>query len=244
MCASRFFAGLLVLVVFLAAGATRAQDAPFVMPESEHQDDVIFEAPTSSCIEGRVLVDGGYCCWPAQHASAEGHCLGPPRCPAGLAAAGADCVAPTASASIAPTADDGSFASTRAQAPVRNQVDGGLLGGGITLILLGWLGNGITDTIGGGQVNYSGSRGGVRAALPSWPFGWLPILHPLAALNSDGTWGGIAAVVGTIGALLEITGLIMAIAGSIGHPPAVLRRLGVRLGTAGADAGVSFELTF
>lgn len=243
MCTSRFIAALVVLMVCLTSRATRAQDAPFVMPEPE-QEDVPFVEPSSACTEGRVQVDGGYCCWPAQHASADGRCLGPPRCPAGLAAAGADCVAPTAPAAGPVAGRDGSFASLRAESPPRNQVDGGLLGGGITLIILGWLGNGVTDTLGGGQVNYSGSRTGYRAALPLWPFGWVPILHPFAAINSDGTWGGVAAVVGTIGALMEISGLIMAIAGAIGHAPVTLRSVGLRFGTAGADAGLSFDLAF
>lgn len=241
---SRFIAALIAALTWVAPGATQAQDdAPFVLPGSGQQADAPFVAPTSTCAEGRVAVDMGYCCWPGQHASEDGRCLGPPRCPPGLVAEGADCVGSMASASSSTMRSDGSFRAERTDAPVGNRIDGGLLGGGITLILVGWLGTGITDTIGGGQTSYTGSGfGGYRAALPLWPFGWLPILHPLAVIDSSGSWGGLAAVVGTIGAALEISGLIMAVLGAIGHPVPAPRGWGARLGAAGADGGLTLEL--
>lgn len=193
-----------------------------------------------------MAVEEGYCCWPGQHAGDDGRCLGPPRCPGSLVAAGSDCVAARASGSSGSAVGrDGSFDSLAS--PARNTVDGGLLGGGITLILLGWLGSAITDTIGGAQVNTCGFVSGRSvpcAALPAWPFGWIPVLHPFAAINASGTWGGVAAVVGSLGAALEIGGLIMAIVGTIGHGPPAPGQLRTRLGASGADGGLTVELDF
>ncbi len=58
----------------------------------------------SNCVDGRVAVDGGYCCWPGQRFDdAAGRCVGPPRCPSGLAAAGAECVRTAAPPAPVPT---------------------------------------------------------------------------------------------------------------------------------------------
>lgn len=205
----------------------------------------------AACMEGRLEVFGGYCCWPGQTATAEGRCTGPPRCPGGLVAAGADCVAPAGgSVHAAPAYGGTSDGSFRRAAPPRtdNEVDGARLGGGIAFILIGWVGSGITATIGGstGTSASSGFGGYSLPSLPSWPFGWLPVLHPFAALNANGTWGIIAGVVGGISALMEIFGLIFAVTGQIGNPRVAATRTGwgVRLGAPSADGGLSLALTF
>lgn len=192
----------------------------------------------AACMEGRVAVAGGYCCWPGQSVSTDGRCGGPPSCPAGRVASGAEC-APVATPAYTPAGygvmRDGSFESSeRPREPEGNQVREGLLAGGITLILVGWLGSGITVTIGG-----AGSVG--------WPFGWLPLLHPLAAVGtSDGTWGLVAGIVGGVSVGMEIAGIIMAIVGQIGSPrePASASGFSFRLGAPNADGGVSGVLTF
>ena len=219
----------------LAAEASAQEDVPFEMPGQSEQAEEPFVPPASRCAQGRIRVEMGYCCWPSQHASAEGRCLGPPRCPAGLVASGADCVSPTGSHF------DVGAGRRRLPPPGGNQADGGLLGGGIALLLVGWVGTGITYTIGGQQAVF-GRIGSVRPALPLWPFGWIPIFPLVGVIDSAGSWTLIAGIVGAIGTLLEISGLLMAIAGAAGHPRTPPQRWGVRVGAIGADAGITFEL--
>ena len=48
--------------------------------------------PVVQCAGGRAATADGYCCWPGQRFDPSvRQCAGPPRCPPGLAAIGADC---------------------------------------------------------------------------------------------------------------------------------------------------------
>lgn len=97
-------------------------------------------AAAQACVGGRVAVEQGYCRWPGQHAdAATGNCLGPPRCPPGWAATGNVCVA---SESAAPLS---------VEARGAREPDSALMGVGIAMIVVGYLGAAITDSFLGQQ---------------------------------------------------------------------------------------------
>ncbi len=202
--------------------------------------ECVATARPSACAEGRVAVSGGYCCWPGQWVTAEGRCSGPPRCPGGLVASGAECIA--ALSSPAPAVYGDSYGSARDDPNLGpNQVRLGLLSGGIALFLGGYAFSAIMGTYGGMQ----GSLTSYGSALPSWPFAWIPFLHPLMPLGSSGTWTPVSGIVGAASTAMEIAGLVMAIIGQIGSAPEPsVGHLSFRLGAPDADGGVSGVLSF
>lgn len=122
---------------------------------------------------------------------------------------------------------------------------GSVLAGGITLILVGYLASGITGTIGGSLDEFDNGCRCRLPALPSWPFAWVPFLHPFMALGGVNSWGTVAGVVGAISSGMEIAGLIMAVVGQIGSAPEpAIGDFSFRLGAPNADGGVSGVLTF
>ena len=196
----------------------------------------------TACVEGRVAVDHGYCCWPGQHATEAGACLGPPECPGALVASGAQCVVRL---SAEPEETTGRLVDTGP----RREVDTELLGWGIGLIVVGWLGGGITETgsgVRGPYVGYAGYEDRLVEHLPAWPFGWIPVLHPLAAIGAGGFEAFVAGLVGSVGALMEIGGVVMAVLGQLGHevPEAGTDPVALRIGAPGAEGGLSLEVQF
>jgi len=168
-----------------------------------------------------------------------GQCLGPPSCPIGRAAAGVECVALAA-------------AATPSEPAAIREPDGALLGAGIALIVVGYLGAVITDTVAGTSTANIPSPpciGYCRGpAAPNWGFGFLPLLHPAAGIDAYEPFRTIVFVVSSIGTALEITGLVLAILGQIGRvrTPSSLAAGEARLrwSAPGTQGGMSFELAF
>lgn len=120
-----------------------------------------------------------------------------------------------------------------------------MLAGGITLILVGYLGSAITGTIGGTAQAYHYGCHCTLPALGAWPFAWVPFLHPFMAINSIGSWGMVAGIAGAISAGTELAGLIMAIVGQIGGPAEPSTgNFTLRFGAPDSDGGLSGVLTF
>ncbi|MFO0709498.1 MAG: tetratricopeptide repeat protein [Sandaracinus sp.] len=101
-----------------AAGRVETADGHCCLPgqswDASHRSCA---APSTACAEGRVETRDGYCCWPGQTFDRSVRaCAGPPQCPAGLGAAGQECVprSGAGAATAAPTAE-GDVAALRAQ---------------------------------------------------------------------------------------------------------------------------------
>lgn len=190
-------------------------------------------AHAQNCEGGRVAVSGGYCCWPGQTFDlASNRCAGPPVCPDGLQASGAECVEAGRQ-----SRDDGSFES--AGRPARH-VDGGLIGAGVALIAVGYLGAAITGIVMGQQT----SRG--VQVIPNWWVALIPVAHPFAAVGactSCGTFDIPMIIGGVGGTVLELVGTLLLVLGVVGHEDEPARGPGLTLRPSApfADLGFSVE---
>jgi hypothetical protein len=195
------------------------------------------DAAAQDCAEGRVSVDG-YCCWPGQtFDAAAGRCSGPPMCPTGRVASGAECVPVVEPA--APAAPTAAPAATRS-------ADVGLIAAGATLIGVGYLGAVVTSVVMGQQTASAGFGARVQA-VPNWWVGFFPLVHAAAASGACcGSYDLPVIIAGIAGAAMEIGGTVLLVLGIIGHEqePAGITAGPVRLqlGARGADAGLSVEL--
>jgi hypothetical protein len=187
------------------------------------------------CREGR-FAESGYCCWPGQHPDEHGACRGTPTCPEGRVVTVDDCVVPVPPVIPVPSTE--------------TEMDTGLFGAGLALLLVGYLGPAITDTVGGHvRVPSPGPCTTFCLEWPGvvqWPIAWVPFASLIAVYGSGGAWTATTLIVGGIGTALQVAGLIMTIVGQMGHSRSTHRasRERVRFQFGASSAEASFELWF
>lgn len=198
---------------------------------------VSLEGPTAfaqTCRDGQVRTEDGYCCWPGQDFDvAQDRCVGAPVCPTGYVGSGSDCVL---------RAMDPANDHAPRTIPERES-DGGLIGGGVAFIGVGYLGAAITAIILGQQEGRD-TLGVRRPVMPNWWAGFFPLVHATAAIGACcGSYDAMMVVGGIIGGVFEVVGTILVVLGAIGHERTSATasvgpfELEVGFGAAGTDAG-------
>lgn len=242
--------GLAVIVAFCVPDVARAQ-----------------------CAGGRTVEPAtqGRCCWSGQHWDGA-RCAGPPTCPAGMGAAGDECV-PTAGATpafgagglssglTAPSAEQTATAaaSIMPDAPPRGPTglrhprrgthpDWEALGGGIVFLVVGYVAALVPSLASSLEQTCWVTPSGAWDCEPAatWPFALIPFLHQLAAIDATYRDGAMTMIGPIPGLTFELIGLLLALTGGLRSYPHLEGQAGVRFvpSAPGADAGASIEARF